>query len=1013
MSFVVLSLVALVMLPAVAYAQAAITGTVKDASGGVLPGVSVEASSPVLIEKIRTVVTDGTGQYKIVDLLPGTYTVTFALTGFSTVKRDGIQLSGSFTATINADLKVGTLEETVTVSGASPIIDVTNAVQQKVVDKALIEALPTGRSVALLANLVPGLSEGGSATNYGSRQDTGGAFGDGLSLPYIHGGRDVDYRQNLQGVAYSMGVLGTQGWVGYTPNVLAFEEVGISTTGTLGGQTSGVMANIVPRDGSNQLHGDLFVTYGSEHTSLGSNITQRVIDLGLNPASKNGPRTLYDIEGAVGGPIAKDKIWFFGDYRYNNRQIYVPGVYYNANANNPNLWTLAPDLSKPAADREHETSIGAHITWQVSPRNKISILNQLGVPGRQKDYMQLNAGTFSPEANRLQVYKNDERVQVVWTSPVTNRLLLDAAFMRYVQSQDYFAQPDVDLNNTPINPLMIPVTEQSTGINFRNSNNGTGMTRHLPNTGVNFDASYVTGSHAIKVGASWFWSTITTINYQPDNSSLLQYRFNGGTPNQLTELAEPYTTSTVAPKDIGIFAQDQWSLRRLTLSGAVRFDWETRGYPEITLTPSKWVPNLNMTFPSSMDIDWKDITPRMAAAYDLFGNGKTALKFSAGKYLVGTYSTVPSLSPAARYPQSVTRSWTDSNKNFVADCDLLNPLGQNLSAAGGDVCGQISNLAFGTNSLPAATNTLDPDLATGWGKRTYNWDFSVGLQQELRPNVGLNVGYFRKIYGNFMITENQLVGPADYTTYCAPIPVDARLPGGGGGTLCGLQDISADKFGKVNNLTTYSSNFGKQIEHWNGVDASVNARLQGGVTVFVGMSTGHANTDNCAVVAAQPSILPVGYSRTYCALEEPWLTQVKSQVVYTLPKVGVQVAVSYQNTPQTQISSTIASGILATAAISNTLIAPSLGRSLSGNATNATVQLIKPETVYGERTNQLDLRFGRTIPTGSLRTKLSLDIFNALNSDTVQNTNNTFGPAWLTPLALSTQGAEALKPLSS
>src|SRR5678809_308543 len=150
-------LLALLLLPSAAYAQAAITGVVKDASGGVLPGVTVEAASPVMIEKVRSVVSDATGQYRIVDLRPGTYSVTFSLPGFSTVKREGIELTGSFTATVNADLKLGGVEETITVTGETPIVDVQSASAQRVLQKDVVDAIPVGRSHQSLAILIPGL----------------------------------------------------------------------------------------------------------------------------------------------------------------------------------------------------------------------------------------------------------------------------------------------------------------------------------------------------------------------------------------------------------------------------------------------------------------------------------------------------------------------------------------------------------------------------------------------------------------------------------------------------------------------------------------------------------------------------------------------------------------------------------------------------------------------------------------------------------------------------------------
>src|SRR6267143_2127497 len=170
--------VAALLIPTTAHAQASITGTVQDTSGAVLPGVSVEATSPELIEKTRTVVTDGTGQYRIENLRPGTYDVTFTLGGFSTVKREGIELSGSFVASVNAELRVGAVEETLTVTGETPIVDVQSTTRQKVIDHAVIDTVPTGRLPTQLAVLIPGVSNAGNIGFNGmTAQDVGGAGG--------------------------------------------------------------------------------------------------------------------------------------------------------------------------------------------------------------------------------------------------------------------------------------------------------------------------------------------------------------------------------------------------------------------------------------------------------------------------------------------------------------------------------------------------------------------------------------------------------------------------------------------------------------------------------------------------------------------------------------------------------------------------------------------------------------------------------------------------------------------
>ena len=185
--------VAFLPAPALAQATSGIAGVVRDPSGAVLPGVTVEAASPALIEKVRTAVSDGQGQYKIVDLVPGQYTVTFTLTGFSPLKREGIELSAAFTATVNVELRVGALEETVTVSGQSPMIDTQNIIQQKVITRQLLDAVPSSRSN--FAALTPGASKS---------TDVGGSNGtDSGSTFTIHGSRSGDVRRLIDGMRWN------------------------------------------------------------------------------------------------------------------------------------------------------------------------------------------------------------------------------------------------------------------------------------------------------------------------------------------------------------------------------------------------------------------------------------------------------------------------------------------------------------------------------------------------------------------------------------------------------------------------------------------------------------------------------------------------------------------------------------------------------------------------------------------------------------------------------------------
>src|SRR5438093_7547283 len=298
------ALIVLLLLPAAAYAQAAITGVARDASGGVLPGVAVEAASPVLIEKVRSVVTDGTGQYRIVNLLPGTYSVTFSLPGFSTVKREGIELTGTFVATVNGDLKVGALEETITVTGETPIVDVQSVKVQTTVSKDVLAAIPTSRNAGAVTSLIPGMSSNGDNGN------SGGSIGGGVGS--IHGGRGNDSRTYADGINTGWAG-GSSGGGNMAGNTVSAQEVVVNTSGGLGeAETAGVVLNVIPRDGSNNYSGS-FIFSGANSSMQGSNYTQEVQDRGLKTPSHI--ISVYDVSPMGGGRIIRDKLWFYLTYR--------------------------------------------------------------------------------------------------------------------------------------------------------------------------------------------------------------------------------------------------------------------------------------------------------------------------------------------------------------------------------------------------------------------------------------------------------------------------------------------------------------------------------------------------------------------------------------------------------------------------------------------------------------------------------------------------------------------------
>jgi hypothetical protein len=317
-----------------AYAQASIAGAVKDTSGAVLPGVTVEAASPALIEKVRSVVTDGTGQYRIENLRPGVYTVTFGLAGFNTVRREGIELTGTFTASVNAELRVGALEETITVTGETPVVDVQNTTRQMVLDRELIRELPTSRNPAIMAGLMPGVVKG--------NQDVGGLAGESSTAAgsmTVHGNPDV--RTEISGISnHATQGNGTTG----AGNIGAFQEMQVDTGAISAEQKEGgLRINLVPRDGGNEFHTDLDASFASQGMQS-SNFTQDLKDRGLR--TPNRLDKYYDLNPSLGGRIMRDKLWFFTTARYLYTADFAP-VFSNLEAGNPNVWTYVPDTSKP------------------------------------------------------------------------------------------------------------------------------------------------------------------------------------------------------------------------------------------------------------------------------------------------------------------------------------------------------------------------------------------------------------------------------------------------------------------------------------------------------------------------------------------------------------------------------------------------------------------------------------------------------------------------------------------
>ncbi len=996
---VVVACLLFLFLPAAALAQvsdtAAIAGVVRDTSGAVLPGVTVEAASPALIDKVRTVMTDSQGLYRIVDLRPGLYTVTFTLPSFGTVRREGLELTTGFTATVNGELKVGTLEETVTVTGAAPVVDIRNVRQQTTLARTVLDALPTTGRISQYATVIPGAVLNQASTHSVGGLDERPQFG-------IHGSRAVDNVPVQDGMSQRL-----QGGAVFVFNNLSFQEVVVETSGMSAERnTGGVQMNMVPKDGGNAFSGSLFAGLtGPSLQSDNMNATLRDRGLRFTPSVKKS----YDTAGVLGGPIKRDTLWFFAGHRRAVNQQYQQGNYYNKLntpvGTDPNWRVLLyePDLSRPAYTDDYYRDYSLRLTWQAAAKHKI-----VGSYETQPNCScfwpllepQSNGGILAaPEAVARHNYLLNYLPLVTWTYVATSRLLIEGGASANMFNNSTRREEGVGTNT-------IQITDLAT--NFRYGSRALALThaggyrvQHNRQYHQRFAVSYITGSHLFKTGLDLneYGEGVPDQADDPNQiNGARSYTFRGTVPQSVTIWAVPFEALSRAT-DVGFYVQDQWTIRKLTLNLGVRYNKFNGFIPEQHMPAGPFVPARDFPVVENSP-NFNNLNPRLGAAYDVFGTGRTAIKASLGRFT--PYLTAVTNNPALNQPASTTRTWTDANGNYIPDCDLTN------AAVNGE-CGAWSDLTFGR--VRAGNTRYADDALSGLDRQLYNWQGSVSIQQELRRNVALNVGYFRTWYGGFLATDNLAVTPADYDQFCIKAPADSRLPGGGGNQICGLYDIKPTLFGQVDNLVTLASRYGKQTEVFNGVDVTLNARFSQGGQFSGGLSTGRTVTETCdfnGLPQVQPLLIQgVAASTTvvtprlpgFCHVSRPWAaaTQVKFLAVYPLPW-KLQASAIYQDIPGVPIA--------ASRSYNNSEILPSLGRNLAqcrGAATctaNVTLDLIPPNTVFEDRLQQVDLRFSRMFRMGNIKVRGNVDVYNVLNASAILNVTTRYGSQWLQPIQI-------------
>ena len=494
----------------------------------------------------------------------------------------------------------------------------------------------------------------------------------------------------------------------------------------------------------------------------------------------------------------------------------------------------------------------------------------------------------------------------------------------------------------------------------------------------------------------------------------LQYRFLGGVPNQITQRITPWRQANRTRWD-AFYVQDQWTRNRLTLQGALRYEHAWSFFPEGLngLQGDSRYGGPKRTLASAQGVDsYHDVAPRMGLAYDVFGNGKTAIKANLSKYwqYAANDGVYIGTNPAATFAQTANRAWNDANRNFVAECDL------NIAAANGE-CAGLDNQNFfafrDTGSVRSTATVVSPALLSGWNVRPYDWQFGVSVQQQVVPRVSVEFGYSRRSWGNLTFTDNRAVGPADFDQYRFTVPTDERL--GTSGQTLNYYMLKPAAFGRVDNYLALAKDYGDPTFYWQGMEMTVNARMSNGLTLQGGFTTGSGVRDMCELAANLPEIYSQNTSMLFqkdvaaCNIEEPWLYSWRGLANYIVPKVEVQVSAIMRSQPNLAATNDPASNGLSMSAFyfePAANIVAQLGRPVAGNAPLVTLDMVRLGDVYPDRLNTVDMRVSKILRFGRVRANVGFDLYNLFNANTGVFTNATtgFNPNW------GTDGATYLRP---
>ena len=734
---ILVALVLLAAVPAFAQQSGTITGTATDEQGAVLPGVTVTVSSPALIAP-RSTTTGAGGSYSHPALPPGEYSVSFALSGFQTVVQEGVRLSVARTLQVNASMGISGVEETVTVTGDAPVVDVRSATVQTNIERELLEAVPTGRNPWVMAGLVPGMVT--------TRIDVGGSNGMQQYGMEIFGSSASMQSFQVDGLKVNWPG-GTGGWTMQYYGFSMYEEFNFQTsTHSAESDTGGVLMNMVVKTGGNEFSGDAIGLWNA-------------VDLQGEPAEAGGaPITKsLDINGTLGGPIVRDKAWFFTAYRdwIHEQEVSTPADY----------------VGPQPIDDNRIRNLSGKFTLQATDNDRLSVTLQRN----WKDRYHRRDAPYTAVADELARFQDQwaDNYIASYNRVLGDAALLDLRFGRmtgvtpYILYSEYCGIPVdeyPDARGCTENDIAVrdPVRRElfnadprgeSWGPNHRNQFNGS-LTYYLDTAG---------GSHNFKVGGQASREYIESRQFKSGDAF---GELSDGVPTRINISRTP-KTSHERLNTWALYAQDAWTLGdRLTLNIGVRLDG-VYGYIPVQSSPvGTWTAVSEQLSDASFEVtseigglpDWPmNVGPRLSFAYDLFGDGRAALKGGWGRYYTQMGNGLSgSANPNAG--RSAWVGWNDLDGDRLVD---IGPSGTLVDSPEIDLS-EFDGFS-GVGASPYDKNS----------NRPYSDDISLGVDMTLGTEVSFSATYHRRQHRDSLGSLNLARPPSAYTLTsfeCATCP---------------------------------------------------------------------------------------------------------------------------------------------------------------------------------------------------------------------------------------------------